>query len=256
MSLGRPASLALISDIHANLLAFEACLQHARQQGADQIALLGDFVGYGPAPEEVVNRVMDLAAEGALVVRGNHDDMAVHPPPKLTEQGELTARWTHDQLSASQRAFLADLPLVQVLDDALLVHASARSPTAWEYVSDGIRARRCLTSADGDWQRRQVFVGHVHHQTFYYGGDHVSMMAFRPIPGVSIPVPLSRAFVATVGSAGQPRDGDPRSMYATYDTARRKLTFHRVEYDHLAAAHQVRKKGLPEQLALRLESGR
>ena len=88
--------LALLSDIHANLQAFEACLLHARAQGATQFALLGDLVGYGGDPVAVMDRIMQLAADGAWVVRGNHDAMAVAPPSEASRMGQATAAWTHD----------------------------------------------------------------------------------------------------------------------------------------------------------------
>jgi len=80
-------------------------------------------------------------------------------------------------------------------------------------------------------------------------------LKFTPRPGVAVPVPRHRMWLATVGSVGQPRDGNPASMYALLDTERAQLTFHRVPYDHAAAAQAVRRAGLPEYFALRLESG-
>ena len=82
------------------------------------------------------------------------------------------------------------------------------------------------------------------------------MMRFQPTPGMPIPVQPHRRWIATVGSVGQPRDGDPLAMYAVFDTDRAELTFHRVAYDHLAAADDIRKAGLPESFARRLELGR
>jgi diadenosine tetraphosphatase ApaH/serine/threonine PP2A family protein phosphatase len=101
-----------------------------------------------------------------------------------------------------------------------------------------------------------VLVGHVHHQTLYYQGAGRGLMPFKPTPGVAVPLPRSRACVATVGSVGQPRDGDPRAMYALYDMSAGRLTFHRVPYDHAAAAQAIRQAGLPEHFAHRLETGR
>jgi diadenosine tetraphosphatase ApaH/serine/threonine PP2A family protein phosphatase len=103
---------------------------------------------------------------------------------------------------------------------------------------------------------QHVMVGHVHHQTLYYQGAGRDLMPFKPTPGVAVPVPRLRACVATVGSVGQPRDGDPRAMYAIYDLSAGRLTFHRVPYDHAAAAQAIRQAGLPEYFAHRLETGR
>lgn len=254
MGVSTPQRIALLSDIHANGLAFEACLRHASAQGADGFALLGDFVGYGPDVSEVVERVRQLREQGAWVIQGNHDAMAVEPPRNSQETGAQTAQWTHDRLSVAQRRFLAELPLTASVGDLLLVHASARQPATWEYVSDGLRAQRCLDAARHEWGAAWVCVGHVHQQRLYYGGNGRALMVFAPTPGVAVPIPRARAVVCTVGSVGQPRDGDPRAMYALFDGVGQRMTFHRVPYDHHAAAARVRAAGLPEFYARRLEN--
>ena len=253
--------LALLSDIHANRQALEACLAHAQAQGVDRHAVLGDLVGYGADPVWVVEQVMALQAQGALVLQGNHDAMAVRPAQADASMGASTAEWTHRQLGVMQRDFLASLPLTESLDHVLLVHASADKPEAWRYVDEAHAAARCLDAAR-DGQRggalnvSHVLVGHVHHQTLYYQGAGRGLMPFKPTVGVPVPVPRLRACVATVGSVGQPRDGDPRAMYAIYDLSGGRLTFHRVAYDHAAAAAAIRRAGLPEFFAQRLETGR
>ncbi len=87
--------LALLSDIHANVQALQACLTHAGQQGANQFALLGDMVGYGGDPSPVMDRIMQMAQVGAVVLKGNHDAMALNPPQQSSVIGEATAAWTH-----------------------------------------------------------------------------------------------------------------------------------------------------------------
>lgn len=253
--------LALLSDLHANRHALDACLAHAQAQGVDRYAFLGDLVGYGADPVEVVERVMALQVQGALVIRGNHDAMAVTPPQGEVSTGSSTAEWTHRQLNVEHRRFLADLPLTESLEHLLLVHASADKPEAWRYVDSERAASVCLDAARargtvGCVTQNHIVVGHVHHQTLYYQGAGRDLMPFRPTVGVAVPVPRLRACVATVGSVGQPRDGDPRAMYAIYDLAAGRLTFHRVAYDHAAAAAAIRQAGLPEFFAQRLEAGR
>jgi diadenosine tetraphosphatase ApaH/serine/threonine PP2A family protein phosphatase len=103
---------------------------------------------------------------------------------------------------------------------------------------------------------RYVFGGHVHMQTLYYRGAGTGLMKFMPTPGVAVPVPRHRRWLATIGSVGQPRDGNPKAMYAVFDTDKLQLTFHRVAYDHQAAAAAIRRAGLPAFFADRLESGR
>ena len=248
--------LALMSDIHGNIQALDACLDHARAQRADQFAFLGDLVGYGADPVAVLERLMALRDEGATVLKGNHDEMAVNPPTDVKNIGSSTATWTHSQLDGTQRAWLDALPLSTQLDKILLVHASADGPELWRYVYDE-RAATASLDAAADWPDvRYVFGGHVHEQSLYYRGANAGLMKFTPQPGVAVPVPAHRQWLATVGSIGQPRDGKPEAMYALLDTDRWQLSFHRVAYDHEAAAWAIRAAGLPEFFADRLERGR
>ena len=126
--------LALLSDVHANQQALQACLAHALDQGAQRVAVLGDLGGYGGNPTQVMEQVMGLAAEGAIVLQGNHDEMAVQPPTDKTTLGTSTADWTHAQLSPEHRSFLAGLPLTAQVQHLQLVHASADQPAKWRYV--------------------------------------------------------------------------------------------------------------------------
>ena len=86
--------LALLSDLHANLHALEACLSHAKNQGANRYAFLGDLVGYGAFPSQVTEIVMQHLEQGAMVIKGNHDEMAVNPPAVVETYGASTAAWT------------------------------------------------------------------------------------------------------------------------------------------------------------------
>jgi len=248
--------LALMSDIHGNIQALDACLEHAQAQRAQRYAFLGDLVGYGADPGAVVERIARLAEEGAIVLKGNHDEMAVRPPAEVKNVGSSTAAWTHAQLNDTQRAWLDALPLTAQLDKILLVHASLDGPQLWRYVYDE-RAATASLDAAADWPGvRYVFGGHVHEQSLYYRGSTASLMKFSPQPGVAVPVPSHRQWLSTVGSVGQPRDGKPDAMYALIDTERWHLSFHRVAYDHFAAAWAIRAAGLPEFFADRLEKGR
>jgi diadenosine tetraphosphatase ApaH/serine/threonine PP2A family protein phosphatase len=252
----RPVKLALLSDVHANLLALQACLAHARAAGATRFALLGDHVGYGAEPDAVVDVVMALAAEGATLLRGNHDEAALTRPARRDTGEAISAAWTHDKLSEAQRGFLAQLPLEATEDGTLFVHASADAPERWHYVDRELLAARCLQAADQRHGARRVFCGHVHHQRLFYQGRGGSLMAFEPTGGTPMPLAAHRCWLATVGSVGQPRDGDPRAMYALLDAEQERLSFHRVAYDHIGAAAAIRRAGLPEHFAQRLEAGR
>lgn len=247
--------LALLSDIHANIQALHACLEHAQGQRAERYAFLGDMVGYGADPGAVVDRIMQLADSGAVALKGNHDAMAVTPPQKVTTVGDTTAHWTHAQLSPARRAWLDGLPLTAHEDTVLLVHASANEPALWRYVHDAKGASASLDASAAWAGVRYVFGGHVHRQTLYFRGADNDLMMFVPKAGVAIPVPKHRQWLATVGSVGQPRDGKPLAMYALFDSERAQLTFHRVAYDHLGAAAAIRRAGLPDYFAARLEDG-
>lgn len=249
--------LALLSDIHANIQALEACLAHARDQGAEFHVFLGDLVGYGADPSAVIACIAALPPGQTIAILGNHDAMALKPPNEIKTVGDSTAAWTHRQLSAVQREWLAALPLTARRESALFVHASADNPERWKYVYDARAAHSSLSAATADaGDIRHVFGGHVHLQTLYYRGAGDGLMAFAPQPGISIPVPRHRQWLGTVGSVGQPRDGDSRAMYTVFDDSRCVLTFHRVAYDYLAAAQAIRRVGLPDFFAERLEQGR
>ena len=252
---------ALMSDLHANLHALQACVAHARKQGVDRLAILGDLVGYGAYPAEVVSLCQQLQAEeGAIVLRGNHEELIqshhLSDASQAASYGGQTAEWTHEQLSPAQRFWLEVLPLTAQEGAMLLVHASADAPERWRYVEDERVATLSLDAASQAGDVRFVFGGHVHHQSLYYRGTGRQLMRFEPTAGVPIPTPKHRHWIATIGSVGQPRDGNPKAMYAVFDDSACRLTFHRVAYDHMAAARAVRAAGLPEFFAARLESGR
>ncbi len=247
---------ALLSDVHANLAAWQACVTHAQSQGVTHWAVLGDLVGYGPQPGAIVDAVMRLQQNtGAVVLRGNREELALRGGSGES-MGAMTAQWTQEQLSVDQRDWLAQLPLTHISGPLMLVHASADQPERWHYVEDARGAARSLDAASGlSPDLRYVRGGHVHQQTLYFRGKGTQLMAFKPTPGVAVPVPAHRHWLATIGSVGQPRDGSTRAAYATLDVARQQLCFHRVSYDHLATAREIRRAGLPEILAARLEKG-
>ncbi|HET7753249.1 MAG TPA: metallophosphoesterase family protein [Anaeromyxobacteraceae bacterium] len=244
--------LALFADVHGNLEALNACLEHSRKSGADLHAFLGDFVGYGADPVAVVDIVAAHAQRGAIVVRGNHEQTVIDASSsRMNRDAEDAADWTREQLGSAHRAFIEQLPLVARLDDMVFVHASAASPEEFPYVRDTVRAAESLRAARSTY----VFSGHVHEPALYCTAPPNRIVAFTPFPGVAVSVPRHRQWLAIVGSAGQPRDGRPAACYAVADLERRTLTFFRVPYDWHAAAAKIRAAGLPEVLAWRLERG-
>lgn len=248
--------LALLSDLHGNAHALRACMAHARAQGFDRLAVLGDLVGYGAEPGVVVDWAVQAVQDGGIVLRGNHDEAASRAPAGGDRSEDLSSAWTHAQLQPAQRSFLAGLPLVATVDGVLLVHASAHEPGQWLYIDRPERALQALRAAEDDHGVKRVLAGHMHEQRLYYRGRGSGLLPFTPTPGIAIPLRAHPAWVATIGSVGQPRDGDPRAMYAMLDTAGDRLTFHRVAYEHGAAARAIRASRLPAGFAERLELGR
>ena len=244
--------LALLADIHSNLEALTACIEHAEGQGADRYAFLGDLVGYGADPVAVLDLVESHVARGAVAVCGNHDEaVAGKASESMNEDAEAAVAWTQGQLGDRQRLFLDSLPLTVQEENILFVHASAAAPEKWTYVSDPLRAAHSMAATDAQF----IFCGHVHEPALYYIGASGRPLPFSPVPGTPIPVAPHRKWLAIVGSAGQPRDGNPAACYALLDAVRWMLTFHRVPYDCAAAAAKIRAAGLPESLAARIEEG-
>jgi diadenosine tetraphosphatase ApaH/serine/threonine PP2A family protein phosphatase len=244
--------IAIFSDIHANRQAFSACLAQAREQGAQRIVLLGDYVGYGADPEWAVTTVMDLVEQGAVAVLGNHDSAIGNPREQLNVEAKMVIEWTRGVLDASQRQFLASLPLAIEDGDRFYVHAEASNPEAWIYVASTSEAARSLTVTPA----QLTLCGHIHQPALYTMSATAKMSAFKPVTGAVIQLLQGRRWLAVLGSVGQPRDGNPAAAYAMLDTQLRELTYCRAPYDVEQAAAQIRKKGLPTWLADRLLVGK
>ena len=243
--------LAILSDIHANREAFEAVLADLDERGIDRLVFLGDLVGYGPDPGWCLDRVVALRDAGALVVRGNHDRAVGVADGTLNPHARRVIDWTVDRLTAPQKLFLADLPLVEGLDDLAFVHASAEVPDDWTYIQSEAEAGACLAASPA----RVVFCGHVHRAGLYSRDMGGRVVGHRFAMGLPVPLLKSRRWLAVVGSVGQPRDGSGLAGYAVYDRAVNEVTFRRVGYDSAATARKMRSAGLPESLAARLVQG-
>ena len=243
--------IALFADIHGNREAFEACLADASRRGVDRSAFLGDIVGYGADPAWCVDTVARACEAGAFALLGNHDAAIGTPSETMNAAATRAIDWTRGQLDAAQASFLASLPLERAEDDALFVHANGWAPKDWGYVRTAVDAERSLRSTT----QRMTFCGHTHVPMLYHmaplrpPADHV------PVPNRSIPLSLSRRWLAVLGSVGQPRDGNPAACYGLLETSPWDLTYVRVPYDTSVAAEKIRKAGLPESLATRLQRG-
>jgi diadenosine tetraphosphatase ApaH/serine/threonine PP2A family protein phosphatase len=243
--------LAVLTDIHANREALAAVLADQAARGCDRIAILGDIVGYGPDPGWCVDTVARLVSEGAVCVKGNHDEAAVSAGSAMNPTARKAIDWTRGQLTPGQRDFLAALPMTAEVGDAFLAHASAQSPADWIYITSDLKALGAFHAT----RARLILVGHVHVPLLASADLSGQVREQRVKTGKPVPLIRSRRWLAVVGSVGQPRDRNPAAAYAIYDSAANELTFRKVPYDCVATALKVRAAGLPEALALRLLSG-
>jgi diadenosine tetraphosphatase ApaH/serine/threonine PP2A family protein phosphatase len=244
--------LAVFTDIHANRQAFSACLDFARARGAERMILLGDYVGYGADPEWAVETVMGLVERGAVAVRGNHDNAVAVTTESMNAVAQAAIEWTRGRLSATQRRFLAELPLVLQEEDRLYVHSEASNPASWHYVQ-GTPDAACSIEAT---EAHVTFCGHIHQPALYSMSSGADMTSVVPTSGVPLQLLGNRRWLAVLGSVGQPRDGDPAASFAMFDTGSGEITYCRVPYDVEAAAKRIRENGLPRWLADRLLVGR
>ncbi|HEX9160501.1 MAG TPA: metallophosphoesterase family protein [Thermoanaerobaculia bacterium] len=243
--------VALLADIHSNLEALQACLKHAAERGAERFAFLGDLVGYGPDPAAVVDLIAGYASRGAVVIRGNHDEaVQTGGGRELNDEAHESIEWTRDALTDAQKTFLASLPLTVRNDSVCFVHSSAAAPEKWPYIHSAAEARASIEAAGATY----VFSGHVHEQVLYFKTMAGKTAAFHPISGSAVPIHSHHSWLGIVGSVGQPRDGNPAAAYALFDDAKEEMTFFRVPYDHLTTASKIRRAGLPEWLAHRIEN--
>lgn len=248
----RHMRIALISDVHANLPALEACLSAAERLKADELVFLGDFVGYGPDPESVISRLRPLAEAGAIAVLGNHDMAVLKPSRDMNTAAAQAIAWTREKLSEASKSFLAGLPFEVSSGDLLFVHSEASDPAAWHYVTDAGAARASLSACAAS----VTFCGHVHVPALYGLSAQGRMTSHAPVTGVATPLSPYRRWLAVVGSAGQPRDGNPAASFVIYDTPARTITYLRAPYDVEGVSQRIRDMGLPDSLAERLLKGR
>lgn len=244
--------IAILADIHANLEALTACLEHARRAGAEQCVFLGDLVGYGADPGPVLEAVMGCVDRGGVAVLGNHDMAVLQGAlPGMNPEARKVVAWTREHLAPAQVAFLRNLPLTIEQKGRLYVHANAWAPDRWEYITSEFDAGRSMRAT----RCRLTFCGHVHTPALYHMDADLRACAFAPVPGTAIPLGPRRRWLALPGSVGQSRDGNPAACYALFDDASGALTFLRVSYDTEAFLQKIRAAGLPSTFNARAEAG-
>jgi diadenosine tetraphosphatase ApaH/serine/threonine PP2A family protein phosphatase len=240
-------SYIVLSDIHSNLEALTAVLEAVEPLEPEGFLCLGDVVGYGPNPTEVIGLVQ---AHGMHTVRGNHDQAAIDDAEDayFNEWATDAIRWTRSQLSEDDCEFLLDLPLEWESDELLLVHASPSAPRAWRYILSAAAAAFEFAA----FEKRICFIGH----------SHVPMIAakvnggVRDIRDTDIELAPGMRLIVNVGSVGQPRDGDPRAAYAVLDLDAGTVRIKRVPYEVEETRGKILASGLPRFLGDRLLKGR
>jgi diadenosine tetraphosphatase ApaH/serine/threonine PP2A family protein phosphatase len=237
--------IAVLSDIHSNLVALEAVLAHLGS--VDAIWQLGDVVGYGPEPDGVVERLSGIGATG---VRGNHDAAALGGSEIewFNPDARAAVEWTRTVIADGTRSWLEALPEIAVEGEYTLAHGSPREPL-WEYITSSPVARANLTYIE----TRFGLHGHTH-LPVVWAEDDGRIMSIAPADGSSFALTRRRALL-NPGSVGQPRDGEPTASYLVLDTDTDRATWHRVAYDVEQVQRAMRALGLPDRLVERLAYG-
>jgi predicted phosphodiesterase len=240
--------IALLSDVHGNLPAFEAVVADVDSASVEEIWCLGDLVGYGADPTGCVELARDRCD---LCLAGNHDlvvtgeiDIA-----DFSSSAAAAAQWTKDNISAEALEFLSALRPEQDGHEIGLYHASPRDPV-WEYVLSGWQADECMNAMEA----RVGAIGHSHVALFFRRNDD-GQVEGSPAEG-GLEQDLSEGgWLINPGAVGQPRDGDPRAAWLLLDTEEWSAEWRRVEYPIDQAASAIEDAGLPMVLAQRLYNG-
>ena len=250
--------LLLFSDIHGNLEALEACLDAAPEH--DGVANLGDVVGYGASPNQVIEL---LRAMQPISVRGNHDRscLEMDEASNFNPVAAAAMQWTRAELSNSSLDWLRAIPCGPVRNAAWegvqFVHGSPLDEDA--YITSAFTAGAVLAVSPV----HLTFFGHTHIQCAFarlpQGTDAIPLEPMKSASRLQISrlkLDPTAKYLVNPGSVGQPRDYDRRAAFALYDSQKGEILFYRVPYDIGLAQERIVQAGLPEMLALRLEEGR
>lgn len=242
----------ILSDMHGNAEALAAVLRRVRRKRFDATLVLGDLVGYGAAPNQVVEAIRDLPGQ-VYRVRGNHDKVVagIEDGSTFNHAALAAARWTAEHLNAANLRFVRDLPKgPTVLPEGFTIcHGSPIDEDqyllsifdAWEVFSN--------------YAAELTFFGHTHvPSVFVARGTETRVALLRGASG-SLELEPGARYLINPGSIGQPRDRDPRAAYMTYDSRRRVVRWYRVDYPIERAQERILRAELPRLLAERLALG-
>lgn len=245
--------LLVLSDIHANRTALEAVLGVAKGRW-DRAVCLGDLVGYGPDPNEVVDWVRSLEA---VTVRGNHDKAGsgMDDAEDFNEVARAAVVWTRDQLRGENTEFLRQLRRGPAeIEGISILHGAMHDED--EYLFAPAQALENLLELTTPVN----FFGHTHYQGgFSFRDGRLDVLALKPAVGKNfsaLRLEKETRYLLNPGSVGQPRDGDARAAFATVDLEHQVVEFWRAPYNVEEVQERMRRAGLPEQLVVRLGYGR
>jgi len=242
----------ILSDIHSNIEALDAVLADALDAECASAICLGDIVGYGASPSEVITRIQALAPQWSI--RGNHDRVCAGLSHSATfsPHARTAVEWTRAQLTSEELAWLSRLPTGPMVMDAttLVCHGAPQDEDF--YLLDSADARLAFAAQTAPL----CLHGHTHVQTvFCLSGNAVYDETPSRRARWNVPIADESRYLINPGSVGQPRDGDPRAGYAILDTDACAIELRRVAYDVASAQRRIRDAGLPEPLARRLSTG-
>lgn len=240
--------ILIISDIHANLAAFETVLNDAKGEW-DFVWCLGDVVGYGPDPNECCELLRTLPH---LCLAGNHDWAALGRLDIQTFNADArkAVYWTQEALKPDNIIYLDALPTTFVIGQYTLAHGSPREPV-WEYILDPMIAALNFPAFETPY----CLVGHTHTPILYRqiserGDTDTSVPQYRK--GITL---NGQRMIINPGSIGQPRDGNPDAAYAILDVEKNVFEHRRIPYPVNVTQRKMRQADLPDRLIMRLEHG-
>ncbi len=239
---------ALISDVHANLEAFEAVIEDIKKVSPDRILFLGDIVGYGPNPNECLELLLKIAD---VTLGGNHDWAMVGKTSMdyFNPFAKASATWTEKQLKDEHKDFLSRTRSIDMFDGFQLAHSSPYNPDEWRYILSQTDAQENYPHIEGNL----CFIGHSHQPIVIEFDDEGEALAYREPMMTLNP---DKKYIVNVGSIGQPRDANPKACWAVYDSEIGRIEYRRVEYNINETQRKMHGHGLPRYLINRLAEGR
>lgn len=238
--------IAIISDIHGNMEALQQVLEDIATQGVDETFCLGDCIGYGPEPEQVINTV---CRHGMPTVMGNHE-LALTSPRHLKWFNALareSLEKTMTMLSPQSLVFATSLPPFRLAHGCRFVHGYPPDRLKMYLFQATAAALQRAFERMAEWI---CFVGHTHELELI--GFAEGRIQHQRLGQEAVRLDRGQRYIVNVGSVGQPRDGDNRAKYALFDTAAGSLEIRHVAYDITATAKKIIAVGLPEAHARRL----